>query len=743
MDSTPKRLSDQLLDELRFPIRQYAHQHFDGDSETREDFAETLYWQPLLMTDSEGRASIRFDLSDSVTTFRVAVDGHSMDGRIGSDSAVVRSRLPFQVEPQLPLEVTVGDRIDLPVAVINATEEAASVEVSLIADSSLRPLGEARRTIQVPAGQRMREHLSLEVNEGIADHDASIEIRGQGSDSLVDSVRRTLHIAAAGYPHRDSIAGQLSERDSVRLPIPDDIVPGSLAVTLRAYPSPIADVMAGVEGLLREPHGCFEQASATNYPNAMALLYLQKSRTANPQVSKRALGMLDRGYQKLISFECDNLGYEWFGDDPGHEALSAFGLMQFTDMAKVMSVSEEVIARTRTWLLNRRDGQGGFHRNARHLHVWSVRQPIVNAYVLWAITEADVAAGQPLRGAAELSMELDELNRVAVASNDPYLIALSAAALMNVRRTAEGESLLERLSQLQKDDGSLQGATTVTSSGGISLKMETTALATLAWVKSPRFIPQAQSAAKWISGNRLGSGGFGSTQATVLALKALVAMSGHSQTRGGGMLEVRLVDEVVGSASLPNQAGSGAAVEIRGLGPKLESVLEETGELSLELLSRGTRNLSYTIDVACNVSAPSSSEQCPVELSASFTGESAKDQPVQVGTVLGVSARLQNKTAQGQPMTVAIVGLPGGVEARVEELDELRREGSFDYYEIRGRDVVFYWRTVAPEAIKRVEFHVTAAIPGKYVGPASRTYLYYTAEQKHWTEPLRVEIEPQ
>ena len=93
-------------------------------------------------------------------------------------------------------------------------------------------------------------------------------------------------------------------------------------------------------------------------------------------------------------------------------------------------------------------------------------------------------------------------------------------------------------------------------------------------------------------------------------------------------------------------------------------------------------------------------------------------------------------------MTVAIVSLPGGLEPRIDELDELQDSGAFAYYEIRGRDVVFYWRTVAPKQSLDLEFHATAAIPGTYTGAASRVYLYYTAEQKQWEEPLSVEIEP-
>jgi uncharacterized protein YfaS (alpha-2-macroglobulin family) len=129
-----------------------------------------------------------------------------------------------------------------------------------------------------------------------------------------------------------------------------------------------------------------------------------------------------------------------------------------------------------------------------------------------------------------------------------------------------------------------------------------------------------------------------------------------------------------------------------------------------------------------------------------MTGNAAEEderdpERVETGDLLKVEARLENQTAEGQPMTVAIVGLPGGVEPRAEELDELQDSGRFDYYEIRGREVVFYWRTIQPGAVKHVEFHVTATIPGKYTGPASRAYLYYTAEQKSWAPALEIEIQ--
>ena len=54
--------------------------------------------------------------------------------------------------------------------------------------------------------------------------------------------------------------------------------------------------------------------------------------------------------------------------------------------------------------------------------------------------------------------------------------------------------------------------------------------------------------------------------------------------------------------------------------------------------------------------------------------------------------------------------------------------------------MIFYWRSLAPKKQIALKLDLVAAVPGKYVGPASRAYLYYTAEHKQWCDPLAVEI---
>ena len=60
-------------------------------------------------------------------------------------------------------------------------------------------------------------------------------------------------------------------------------------------------------------------------------------------------------------------------------------------------------------------------------------------------------------------------------------------------------------------------------------------------------------------------------------------------------------------------------------------------------------------------------------------------------------------------------------------------------FQMAGR-LPHYWRSLAPKRKVELKLDLVAEIPGRYTGPASRAYLYYTAEQKQWADPLSVEI---
>jgi hypothetical protein len=711
------------LERYRFTVRQYAHKHVPGPPGVRTDFTETVFWHPMLLADADGRAEIAFDLSDSTGIFRLRVDAHG-DGRIGSGGTEVVSRIPFSLEPKLPLEVSAGDRIDLPLAVVNDTKDELPVELRLDHGSLVTLAGEPDRKLVLQAAQRAREYFPLDVTGEKGD--CELTFRGtadpQGGAPLADAVKRPLRILPPGFPKELSHSGQIDGTEEVVVDLPDYWVPGSLEVTLSAFPSMLADLQKGMESILREPTGCFEQASTSNYPNVLTMQYMQEHNVANPAVSRRAKDLLKTGYAKLVGYECPSKGYEWFGGDPGHEALTAYGLMEFRDMAKVYQVDRQMIDRTARWLLDRRDGRGGFQRNAKALDSFGgAPEEITDAYIAWALSES---------GQKGIETEIKHVAQLAVASDDPYLIALAAAGALNADQKGDGKRLLDKLAKAQAEDGHLEGKQgSITRSGGLSLKMETTALAALAWLKSPAFTEQANRAVRWIVENRQGSGGFGSTQATILALKALVEHAkANRKTLAAGTLIIKRDELKIGEHAF--EAGRQETIVIDGLEANLQP-----GKNKLTVNLTGGNKLPYALDVRFRTRKPSGDESCPLRLATELAGKRVK-----AGETVAMTAKLTNTAADGQPMTVAILGLPAGLEVRPDQLEKLKKAGTIDYYETAAREVICYWRSLAPKKQVTLKLDLVAAVPGRYTGPASRAYLYYTSEQKQWADPLEVEI---
>ncbi len=724
-----KRLAD-----YRFTVRQYAHTHRAGPPGVRTDFAETLFWHPLLIADADGTAKVNFELSDSITTFRLKADAHvstaqgatgqgttgSSFGRLGTGTAEIVSRIPFNMEPKLPLEVTAGDRIELPLAVVNDSLKKLPVEVRLQHGDLVALDGAAKRRLEMAAGKRVREYFALDVTGQKGE--CALTFEGTAGN-LADAVSRKLRVVPPGFPKQESYSGQLDGERQIVVELPERWVEGSLEVTLSAFPSTLADLQQGMDSILREPCGCFEQASTSNYPNALTLKYLEEHEVAAPAVTRRAKDLLKKGYTKLVGYESPKQGYEWFGGDPGHEALTAYGLMEFRDMADVYDVDPEMLNRTAQWLLERRDGKGGFQRNPRALDSFGqATKEITDAYIVWALSESKQEG---------IDKEVDYAVALADKSDDPYLIALVAsAAATNADKKPQAEKLLEKLAKAQDDDGHLEGRNgSITRSGGQSLKVETTALAALAWLKMPSFGKQANKAVEWIIQSRSGAGGFGSTQATILALKALTEHAkANRRTVSEGKLIVRRDDVTLDEH--PFGAGQQETIVIEGLEANLRS-----GENRLTVDLTGDNHMPYALDVSYRTEKPPSDADCPVRLTTKLETEKVK-----AGETVALDAKLTNTSDNGQPMTVAILGLPAGLEPRAEQLQELKKAGTIDYYETRAREVICYWRSLAPKKEVTVKLDLIAAVPGKYTAPASRAYLYYTAEQKQWVEPLKVEI---
>ncbi len=727
---------------VRTVVREYTHEHTAGATpELRSDFAETLCWRPVLVLPN-GKAEVSFELCDSATTFQALAFAHTLDGRLGAGVKVIESRLPFALQPATPIEVTSSDKIDVPLSVANNTPERRDVQVTLRSRGNLKLLdGKENASFAVDGGKTARPLYRFQPT--IKEGEASLEFTGKTEPFAYDGVQAKFRVAPEGFPVAESHSDVLEGSASQTVTLPETWVNGTLKCQVQVYPSTLADLQKGLDSLLREPNGCFEQTSTSNYPNLLILDYLKESNQTKPEVELHARELLGRGYTRLTSFECTNTaknnareGYEWFGGTaPAHEALTAYGLLEFRDMAKVADVDPAMLKRTQDFLMSRRDGKGGFLRNPAAIDSFG-RAPddVTNAYIVWALTESGKDD--------DLTKELNTLGEQAKTSKDPYFLSLVANSLINRARTDEGVKLLQTVAGAQKEDGHLDAEkTSITGSGGRDLEIETTALAVLGWLKAnpAAFNAPLQKAVKWIGQQRGGYGGFGSTQSTILALKALIAFTrANKRTAEAG--EIRLYVGDKEEAKL--QFAPGATEALTLALPDAEKVLKP-GANAVRVEMTGKNSFPYTLAWTYQTLKPASADDCPVRLETKLS-----QTEVQEGGLVRLNVTLKNVSGKGQGMATAILGLPGGmiVPEDMKQLKQYTRvpeDGSrplVSAFEIRGRELVLYWRDLAPDQTIQVPLDLIARIPGEYSGPASRGYLYYNADHKHWVEPLHVKI---
>lgn len=715
----------------------------DGDrlkDDVRNNFTQTVYWNPLLLTDENGQASATFQLSDAVTTFDIRVDGHSQEGRLGSGSGEIVSRLPLRVEPKLPIELGAGDRVDIPVAVYNQSARPLDVEIAAGNDGGWKWLEAPTLTVFLEAGESKRVYLPAQANE--IDGAATLTLVATSGD-FIDRFEQQVQVTPRGFPWEIARSGRVSPGADAILSfrIPEDYLPDSLTTSLRVYADPVREMLDGVESMAREPYGCFEQASSSNYPNVLVLQYLERNGLARPEITRRCREMLDRGYTRLIGFECKERGFEWFGREPGHLALSAYGLLQFQDMSRVFAVDASLLDRTRTWLLDRRLGDGRYRVSEGSLDSFG-RAPadVTDAYVTWALVEA---------GTRGLDHEIEYALQLAETTDNPYILALAAGTLMESKGKDENTEswakdavpILDRLATMQARDGSLMAtAPSITMSTGESLRTETTALAALAWLKSDRHAGNAEKAIAWLTSNRGADGGFATTQATILALKALVASAEKSADAPTvGAVSLQMLQAAADGAPRLRTLSTGELadtdarrfVDLENFAPYLKA-----GDNTIQLHSDATGEVRFAGGVRYRTATAVSSDECVVALTTKLDRMEC-----QVGDNVALSVRVVNRKSAAQPMTIAIVGLPAGLEATTEVLDRLRCDGIVDYYETRPREVIFYWLGLKAEASLDLTLDLVATAPGKFTAPPSRAYLYYTPEFKTWVDPLPISIQ--
>ena len=120
----------------------------------RDNFAALAVFAPEEVTGADGSATIDFELPDSLTRYRVMAIATSGADRFGTGEAQITAQLPLSIRPTAPAFLNFGDEFELPVVVQNLGDEAAEIDLAVVAEN-LVLTGDAGTRVTVPANARI------------------------------------------------------------------------------------------------------------------------------------------------------------------------------------------------------------------------------------------------------------------------------------------------------------------------------------------------------------------------------------------------------------------------------------------------------------------------------------------------------------------------------------------------------------------------------------------------------------
>ena len=249
-----------------------------GIFEVRQEFVDTPYWNPTIVTDANGQATFDVTLPDNLTTWeldaRAVTSGASGTTLVGQTTTDLLSTKPLLVRPVTPRFFVVGDALTLAAVVNNNTGETMSVDASLQA-AGLTFNSPQDITAEIEAGQRQRFEWMVTVedadnvdltfyangNDG-AYTDASKPPLGQGDDRLLPVYRYEV-------PETVGTGGMIDDAgtrtEAIALPRRFDVTQGEL--TVQVDPSLAATTLDGLDYLENFPYQCTEQTVSRFLPN--------------------------------------------------------------------------------------------------------------------------------------------------------------------------------------------------------------------------------------------------------------------------------------------------------------------------------------------------------------------------------------------------------------------------------------------------------------------------------------------
>jgi uncharacterized protein YfaS (alpha-2-macroglobulin family) len=348
--------------------------------QVRNDFRSTVFWQPDVVTNENGMATVKVKYPDSLTTWAATARVITSGDKFGIASAETRTKKPLIVRLEAPRFFVAGDSVTISAVLNNNTDAPLSVAPTLSAQGLVvsGPMlhhGRAGKAVPDPVTVQpnSEERVDWVVNVPKAGP-VKLKVIARGG-SEADAMEREFTAYEHGIEKLVAKSGKLrGDEVSVRLDIPKERKAETTNLTVQVAPSMAVTMLDALPYLIDYPYGCTEQTMSRFVPAIITAKTL-KDQGISPEIAmakvfggiepssaepthpkgKRDLKELDeivkQSLARLYSMQHSDGGWGWWKEDQTDHFMTAYALWGLTlaDEAGV-DVKQDVTQRAASYL---------------------------------------------------------------------------------------------------------------------------------------------------------------------------------------------------------------------------------------------------------------------------------------------------------------------------------------------------------------------------------------------------------
>ncbi|XP_023984905.1 pregnancy zone protein-like [Physeter macrocephalus] len=741
----------------------------------RKYFPETWIWD-LVALDVSGRSELAVKVPDTITEWKAGALCLSGTAGLGlSPTVSLTAFQPFFLELTLPYSVVRGEAFTLKATAFSYVSHCIRVSVQLeISPAFLAIPVEKNEESHCVCGNKQKTVSWAVTPKSLGKVNFTATAEALQSQELCDNevphvpalgqkdtIVKPLFVEPEGIEREETFntllcASETGEPEKLSLKLPSNVVEGSARATHSVLGDILGSAMQNLQNLLQMPYGCGEQNMVLFAPNIYVLNYLNETGQLTEKIKSKAISHLTSGYQRQLNYKHSDGSYSTFGDrhsrSQGNTWLTAFVFKSFAQAQSYIFVEDSHIMNSLTWLSQKQKENGCFQRSGSLLNnaiKGGVDDEVtLSAYITIALLEMPLPVTHQVVRNALFCLERAWESTSEAQGSLVYTKALLAYAFALAGNQAKRSELLESLDkEAVKEEDSIhwQRPGKPQEVNGLyyqprapSVEVEMTAYTLLAYLTaqpapSSEDLSVATRIVKWITKQQNPSGGFSSTQDTVVALQALSKYGAATFTKREKAATVTIkssetfseefqVDEsnrlLLQEVALPEVPGE-YSMAVSGSG----CVYLQTS-LRYNILPKKEGKSPFTLKVDTlpkNCDGVSAHRKVQILINISYTGERPSSNMVIVDVKM-VSGFIP-------------------VKASVKKLQERPR---IQRTEVSTNHVLIYFEELTHQSLS-FSFSVEQDIPIKNLKPATvKAYDYYETEEftiEEYSVPCSAESE--